>query len=52
MTVADCKWVYDHCASGTVVTVGDNLAAPFERSAAEKIPAEQNWDPTDPDVEK
>ena len=52
MTVADCKWVYDHCASGTVVTVGDNLAAPFERPAAEKIPAEQNWDPTDPEVEK
>ena len=52
MTVADCKWIYDHCASGTVVTVGDNLAAPFERPAAEKIPAEQNWDPTDPEVEK
>ena len=52
MTVADCKWVYDHCASGTIVTVGDNLAAPFERPAAEKIPAEQNWDPTDPEVGK
>lgn len=50
MTVADCKWIYDHCASGTVVNVGDNLAAPFERPEAEKIPAEQNWDPTDPEV--
>ena len=27
MTVADCKWIYDHCPSGTVVTVGDNLPA-------------------------
>lgn len=52
MTVADCKWIYDHCPSGTVVTVGDNLPAPFTRPEAEKIPEGQNWDPTDPEVSR
>ncbi len=50
MTVADCKWLYDHCPSGTVVTVGDNLPAPFDRPEAEKIPEGQDWDPTDPEI--
>ena len=50
MTVADCKWIYDHCPSGTVVTVGDNLPAPFDRPEAEKIPEGQDWDPTDPEI--
>ena len=50
MTVADCKWIYDHCPSGTVVTVGDNLPAPFDRPETEKIPEGQDWDPTDPEI--
>ena len=50
MTVADCKWIYDHCPSGTVVTVGDNLPAPFDRPEADKIPEGQDWDPTDPEI--
>ena len=50
MTVAGAKWLYDHCVSGTTVTVGDNLPAPFDKPAAIKIPETQNWDPTDPEV--
>ena len=50
MTVADAKWIFDHCPSGTGVTIGDNLPAPVDRPQAIKIPAGQNWDPTDPAI--
>ena len=50
LIASDCKWIYDHCPSGTVVTVGDNLPAPFDRPEAEKIPEGQDWDPTDPEI--
>lgn len=50
MTVAGAKWLYDHCVSGTTITVGDNLPAPFDKPSAIKIPETQNWDPTDPEV--
>lgn len=48
MTVADAKWIYDNCGLGTSVTIGDSLAAPFDKPEGIKIPAGQNWDPTDP----
>lgn len=50
MTVADAKWIYDNCAAGTTVTIGDSLPAPFDKPEGIKIPAGQNWDPTDPAI--
>ena len=50
MTVADAKWIYDNCGYGTLITVGDELPAPFDRPEIEKIPEGQNWDPTDPAI--
>lgn len=50
MTVADAKWIYDNCGIGTVVTIGDELPAPFEKPEGIKIPEGQNWDPTDPEI--
>ena len=50
MTVADAKWIYDNCALGTIVTIGDSLPAPFDKPAGIKIPEGQNWDPTDPAI--
>lgn len=51
MTVADAKWIYDNCGIGTVVTIGDNLPAPFEKPEGIKIPEGQTWDPTDPAIQ-
>lgn len=51
MAVADAKWIYDNCGIGTVVTIGDNLPAPFEKPEGIKIPEGQTWDPTDPAVQ-
>lgn len=52
LTTADAKWIYDHCAIGTPVTVyNSRIPGPFERPAiAQEIAFEQTWDPTDPDV--
>ena len=50
LSVRDAKWIYDNCALGMQVTIGDNIAQPFDRPPTIKIPASQNWDPTDPAV--
>lgn len=52
LTTADSKWIYDHCALGTSVTVYNSpVPGPFERpTIAAEIPFEQTWDPTDPSV--
>ena len=52
LCVRDAKWIYDNCAVGTTVTIGDSLAAPFDKPATIKIPAWQTWDPTDPAAPK
>ena len=52
LCVRDAKWIYDNCAVGTTVTIGDSLAAPFGKPATIKIPAWQTWDPTDPAAPK
>lgn len=51
-TAADCKWIYDHCALGTSVTVYNSpVPGPFDRPALKVIiPSEQTWDPTDDSV--
>ena len=44
MTVADAKWIFDHCPSGTGVTIGDNLPAPFDRRVTdEEYDAVLSW---------
>lgn len=50
LNVRDAKWIYDNCSSGTRVSISDSCAQPLEKPAGIKIPASQNWDPTDPKV--
>lgn len=50
LTVRDAKWIYDNCKLGTKVTISDTAATPFDKPSTPKIPASQNWDPTDPNV--
>lgn len=50
LCVRDAKWIYDNCALGTTVTINDSAYAPFDKPATIKIPASQNWDPTDPNL--
>lgn len=52
LCVRDAKWIYDHCGYGTTVEIYDNADTPFDKPATTKIPASQNWDPTDPDVKR
>ena len=54
MTVADSKWLMDHCPIGTLVKIYDDAAnpGPLGKPDTIKIPADspyKNWDPTDPD---
>jgi len=52
LTVRDAKWIYDNCALGMRVTISDTAQQPFDKPVAAKIPAGQNWDPTDPAVNR
>ena len=49
---SDAKWVYDHCAVGTTVTVyNSGVPGPYERPVIPfEIPFEQTWDPSDPNL--
>lgn len=53
LTVADAKWLYDHCPTGTRVTIYDNskTPGPLGKPKAMKVSRSkrQGWDPTDPD---
>lgn len=53
LTVADAKWIYDHCASGTTVTIFSGQAAepltPTATQVLDAADARSGWDPTDPD---
>ena len=54
LCVRDVKWIYDHCASGTIVTLYDDsgLQEPLMKPIAIRIPTNSRnagWDPTDPD---
>lgn len=50
LTVADAKWIYDNCPSGTVVVVyEDENPGPLGKPESIKVPAGTVWDPTDPD---
>lgn len=49
---SDAKWIYDHCAAGTSITVyNSGVPGPYERPVIPfEIPFEQTWDPSDPNV--
>ena len=53
LCVADAKWIYDNCPSGTVVTIYDSSAKePMAKPAPVRIntgDSRRGWDPTDPD---
>ncbi|MBP5662231.1 MAG: L,D-transpeptidase family protein [Clostridia bacterium] len=52
MTVADAKWIFDHCAIGTCVMIYDTVAEDALPSPAPYIDPQnpnRGWDPTDPD---
>ena len=53
MTVADVKWIYDNCPSGTAVEIYDDAGnpGPLGKPAAQRIDVNseiRGWDPTDP----
>lgn len=52
LCVRDAKWIWTNCPVGTTVQVSDTAYCPFDKPAAIRIPAGQNWDPTDPDVRR
>lgn len=51
LNVRDAKWIYDNCKLGMTVTIYDSAdPGPLGKPATIKIPANQNWDPTDPNI--
>ena len=51
LNVANAKWIYDNCALGMEVTIYDSSnPGPLGKPEGIKIPASQNWDPTDPNI--
>ena len=52
MCVRDAKWMYENVPSGTPVYIYDSESTgPFPKPELPKIPPEQNWDPTDPEIQ-
>ena len=53
LTVRDAKWIYDNCASGTMIKIYDgDLPSGVSKPEAQKIDGNdprRGWDPTDPD---
>ena len=52
LCVRDAKWIYDNCGLYTRVDISDTEYTPFEKAPTIKIPAGQNWDPTDADAKR
>ena len=52
LCVRDAKWIYDNCGLYTTVVVSDTEYTPFDKAPTIKIPAGQNWDPTDTDARR
>lgn len=51
LCVRDAKWIYDNCKLGMTVIIYDSSnPGPLGKPATIKIPAGQNWDPTDPSI--
>ena len=50
LTVADAKWIYDKCPSGTKVVIYNSAKpGPLGKPKAIKVSGYSGWDPTDPD---
>ena len=52
LCVRDAKWTYDNCGLYTRVDISDTEYTPFDKAPTIKIPASQNWDPTDADAKR
>ena len=52
LTTADSRWIYEHCALGTSITVYESpIPGPFDRPVIKTmIPDTQTYDPTDANV--
>ena len=51
LNVRDAKWIYDNVPSGSTIYIYDSSnPGPMGKPATIKIPASQNWDPTDPNL--
>ena len=55
LAVADCKWIYDNCPLGTIVTLyaDSTVKEPLPKPTSQQIPLsgeKSGWDPTDPDA--
>lgn len=51
LNVRDAKWIYDNVPAGSSIYIYDSATAgPLGKPATIKIPANQNWDPTDPAI--
>lgn len=52
LTVADAKWIYDNCATGTQVVIYDDKKSPGPLGKPDTVKAKKGigWDPTDPDI--
>lgn len=49
LTTADAKWMYDNCPIGTqIIIYNSSDPGPLGKPSAQKLPAGQTWDPTDP----
>lgn len=50
LTVADAKWIYENCPSGTrIVIYNSGNPGPLGKPKARKMSGYMGWDPTDPD---
>ena len=52
LCVRDAKWIYANCGLYTRVDISDTEYTPFDKAPTIKIPAGQNWDPTDADAKR
>lgn len=50
LQVIDAKWLYDNIPIGTKVIISDSEPMPLGKPKINKIPANQNYDPTDPNI--
>lgn len=51
LRVADAKWIYDNCPSGTKITIYNSSdPGPLGKPVLDKIPSNQKWDPSDPSI--
>lgn len=53
LAVSDCKWIYDNCPVGTIVTIynSNSVTEPLPKPSPQSIPISgelAGWDPTDP----